>query len=100
MHRRLKPGRTCVVLPALAVRFRCASLKSFASVSVYPVVDVRIDVDIDESDCGVDSLRASGAGPCQTSDRSYCFPLQPQDIDYYVVAVPSQHNLIVALKGK
>ena len=49
--------------------------------------------------CG-GSATGAGAGPGQTSDRSYCFPLQPQDIDYYVVAVPSQHNLIVALKGK
>ena len=35
---------------------------SFASVCVYPVVDDRINVDINESDCRVDTYRASGAG--------------------------------------
>ena len=35
---------------------------SFASVWVYPVVDDRINVDINESDCRVDTYRASGAG--------------------------------------
>ncbi len=35
---------------------------SFASVWVYPVVDDRIIVDIDEGDCKIDTYRASGAG--------------------------------------
>ncbi|MBB3808650.1 peptide chain release factor 2 [Pseudochelatococcus contaminans] len=35
---------------------------SFASVWVYPVVDDRIQIDIKESDCRVDTFRASGAG--------------------------------------
>jgi peptide chain release factor 2 len=35
---------------------------SFASVWVYPVVDERINIDINESDCRVDTYRASGAG--------------------------------------
>jgi peptide chain release factor 2 len=35
---------------------------SFASVWVYPVVDDRIIVDINESDCRIDVYRASGAG--------------------------------------
>ncbi|MEX0752737.1 MAG: peptide chain release factor 2 [Xanthobacteraceae bacterium] len=35
---------------------------SFASVTVYPVVDDRINVDIKESDVRVDTLRAGGAG--------------------------------------
>ena len=35
---------------------------SFASVWVYPVVDDRIHVDINESDCRIDTYRASGAG--------------------------------------
>ena len=35
---------------------------SFASVWVYPVVDDRINIDINESDCRVDTYRASGAG--------------------------------------
>ena len=35
---------------------------SFASVWVYPVVDDRIEIDINESDCRIDTYRASGAG--------------------------------------
>lgn len=35
---------------------------SFASVGVYPVLDDTIEIDIKESDCRVDTYRASGAG--------------------------------------
>jgi len=35
---------------------------SFASVWVYPVVDDRIKVEINENDCRIDTYRASGAG--------------------------------------
>jgi peptide chain release factor 2 len=35
---------------------------SFASVWVYPVVDDSIDIDVAESDCRIDTYRASGAG--------------------------------------
>ncbi len=35
---------------------------SFASVTVYPVVDDRIDIDIKEADVRVDTMRAGGAG--------------------------------------
>jgi peptide chain release factor 2 len=35
---------------------------SFASVWVYPVVDDRIEIDIKESDCRIDTFRSSGAG--------------------------------------
>ena len=35
---------------------------SFASVWVYPVVDDNIDIDVKESDCRIDTYRASGAG--------------------------------------
>ncbi len=35
---------------------------SFASVWVYPVIDVRIVIDVNESDCRIDTFRASGAG--------------------------------------
>jgi peptide chain release factor 2 len=35
---------------------------SFASVDVYPVVDDRIQIDIKESDCRIDTYRSSGAG--------------------------------------
>ena len=35
---------------------------SFASVNVYPVIDDRIQIDIKESDCLIDTFRSSGAG--------------------------------------
>lgn len=35
---------------------------SFASVGVYPVIDDEINIEINESDCRVDTYRASGAG--------------------------------------
>jgi peptide chain release factor 2 len=35
---------------------------SFASVWVFPVVDERINIEINEADCRVDTYRASGAG--------------------------------------
>jgi len=35
---------------------------SFASVTVYPVVDDRIEIDINESDVRVDTMRSGGAG--------------------------------------
>ena len=35
---------------------------SFASVWVYPEIDDTIDIDINESDCRIDTYRASGAG--------------------------------------
>jgi peptide chain release factor 2 len=35
---------------------------SFASVWVYPVVDDKIDIKINESDCRIDTYRSSGAG--------------------------------------
>lgn len=35
---------------------------SFASVWIYPVVDDRINIEVRESDCRIDTFRASGAG--------------------------------------
>ncbi len=35
---------------------------SFASIGVYPVIDDKIEVDIKESDCRIDTFRSSGAG--------------------------------------
>jgi len=35
---------------------------SFASVGIYPVIDDNIEIEINESDCRVDTYRASGAG--------------------------------------
>jgi len=35
---------------------------SFASVWVYPVIDDKIEIDVNESDCRIDTYRSSGAG--------------------------------------
>jgi peptide chain release factor 2 len=35
---------------------------SFASVDVYPVIDDRINIEVKESDCRIDTFRSSGAG--------------------------------------
>ena len=35
---------------------------SFASVGVYPVIDDKIEINVNEADCRVDTYRASGAG--------------------------------------
>ena len=35
---------------------------SFASVWVYPVIDDKVDIDVKESDCRIDTYRSSGAG--------------------------------------
>ena len=35
---------------------------SFASVWVYPVIDDKIDIQVNESDCRIDTFRSSGAG--------------------------------------
>ena len=45
------------VMPSAARRHT-----SFASVSVYPVIDDTIEIEIKESDCRIDTYRASGAG--------------------------------------
>ncbi len=43
---------------------------SFASVWVYPVVDDRIDIEINEADCRIDTYRSSGRGrPAHQHDR-------------------------------
>ena len=35
---------------------------SFASIWVYPVIDDKIEIEVNESDCRIDTFRASGAG--------------------------------------
>ena len=35
---------------------------SFASVWVYPVIDDKVEIDVKESDCRIDTYRSSGAG--------------------------------------
>ena len=46
----------------LALRRNARRHTSFARVWVYPVVDDDIEIEINESDCRVDTYRASGAG--------------------------------------
>ena len=46
---------------------------SFASVWVYPVIDDRINIEVNESDCRIDTYRSSGAGGqhVNTTDHPY-----------------------------
>ena len=46
----------------LAVQFERAPAREFASVWVYPVVDDKIDIEVKEWDCRIDTYRSSGAG--------------------------------------
>ncbi len=49
----------CASRPSTATR---AATPRFARVWVYPVVDDNIEIDINESDCRIDTYRSSGAG--------------------------------------